>query len=74
MPGGGLVQIQERDQDGLSGGLGHGVQKWTDLTGTHDRVKIRCGRTRFWLGQLDKTEDMGKETILGLGTDEHHFL
>ena len=46
-PGRRLVGIRARDQDGLSGGHGRGVQKWTDLTRTHDRVKIRYGRTGF---------------------------
>ena len=46
-PGRRLVGIQARDQDGLSRGHGRGVQKWTDLTRTHDRVKIRYGRTGF---------------------------
>lgn len=43
-----------------------GYMKWTDLMETQDRVKVKCGRTGFWLGQLVKTEATGEETMWGL--------
>lgn len=60
-----VIQARDGLSGGLSGGNDCGIQEAGDWTGTQDRVKVRRGRTGFWVGILIKTETTGEETILG---------